>query len=181
VARAIDEAKASGLQWIVVGMHKNYIGTFDKRNEVSTDPGRTFMTMLLDKRVDLILQGHEHGYARSKQLATNRSTCPVLPVDAFDDACVVDADDDLVKGAGTIIQIISTGGKSMRLVERSDSENPYFVDRFRDKESETFGFGEFTVTPAELSFSFVRSGGPMFREWFRIATPYETDGASDPP
>jgi hypothetical protein len=30
------------------------------------------------------------------------------------------------------------------LVERSDSEHDYFVDRFRDTDNETFGFGEFT-------------------------------------
>jgi hypothetical protein len=168
VATAIDDARVKGIEWIVVSMHKNYIATFIKRNEVSTDRGRTFMTMLLDKRVDLILQGHEHGYARSKQLATNPWTCPVLPVNAFNEACVVDAGDELVKGAGTIIHIISTGGKGLRLVERSDSEHDYFVDRFRDADSETFGFGEFTVTPAELSFSFVRSAGEPFQDAFRI-------------
>jgi hypothetical protein len=168
VSGAIDDARASGIQWVVVSMHKNYIATFVKRNEVSTDRGRTFMTMLLDKKVDLILQGHEHGYARSKQLTTNPLTCPVLPVNAFNDACVVDAGDELVKGAGTIIHIISTGGKGLRLVERSDSEHAYFVDRFRDTDNETFGFGEFTVTPSELSFSFVRSAGEPFHDSFRI-------------
>ena len=138
------------------------VGPFAKRNEVSTDAGATFMTMLLDKKVDLILQGHEHGYARSKQLTTNPSTCPVLPVDAFNEACVVDADDTLAKGAGTLIQIISTGGKGLRLVERADSEHDYFVDNFRDADRETFGFGEFTVTPTDLSFTFVRSAGLPF-------------------
>jgi hypothetical protein len=149
-------------------MHKNYISTFTKRNEVSTDRGRTFMTMLLNKKVDLILQGHDHGYQRSKQLTTNPSTCPLLPVDAFEEACVVDADDELVKGAGTVIQIISTGGKGMRLVEPSDSEYNYFVGRFRDQDNETFGFGEFTVTPTQLSFSFIASLGPAFDDSYRI-------------
>jgi hypothetical protein len=178
VANAIDAARDNGLKWIVVSMHKNYISTFAKRNEVSTDSGRTFITMLLDKKVDLILQGHEHGYARSKQLTTNRSTCPVLPVDAFNEACVVDADDDLVKGAGTVFQIISTGGKGMRLVERSDSEHAYFVDNFRDADSETFGFGEFSVTPTNLSFSFVRSAGQSFEESFRIREQHSTEDVS---
>jgi hypothetical protein len=178
VANAIDNARRSGLKWVVVSMHKNYIATFVKRNEVSTDRGRTFMTMLLDKKVDLILQGHEHGYARSKQLTTNPSTCPVLPVNTFNDACVVDGDNDLVKGAGTVIQIISTGGKGLRLVERSDSEHQYFVDNFRDADSETWGFGEFTVTPTELSFSFVRSAGQGFNESFRIKEQHFTEEMS---
>jgi hypothetical protein len=92
----------------------------------------------------------------------------VLPVNAFNAACVVDGGDELVKGAGTIIHIISTGGKGLRLVERSDSEHDYFVDRFRDADNETFGFGEFTVTPTELSFTFVRSAGEPFQDAFRI-------------
>jgi hypothetical protein len=171
VAHAIDNARRTGLQWMVVSMHKNDVATFVKRSEVSTDRGRTFMTMLLDKRVDLILQGHEHGYARSKQLTTNPSTCPVLPVNAFHEECVVDTDNELVKGAGTVIQIISTGGKGMRLVERSDSEHEYFVDNFRDADSETFGFGEFTLTPSDLSFSFVRSAGQAFNDSFHIREP----------
>jgi hypothetical protein len=178
VADAIDEARDKGLHWIVVSMHKNYIAPFAKRNEVSTDEGRTFMTMLLDKKVDLILQGHEHGYARSKQLTTNPSTCPVLPVDAFDGSCVVDAGNTLAKGAGTVIQIISTGGKGLRLVERADSEYEYFVDNFRDAENETFGFGEFTVTPTELSFRFVPSAGQPFDESFKISERQRTEDAS---
>jgi hypothetical protein len=175
VATAIDNARKSGRKWVVVAMHKNYVATFVKRNEVSTDPGRTFMTMLFDKKVDVILQGHEHGYARTKQLATNPATCPVIPVNAFDGRCVVDAGNDLVKGAGTVIQIISTGGKGLRLVERSDSEHGYFVDNFRDADSETFGFGEFTVRSRDLSFTFVRSAGQPFDESFRIGERQVTD------
>lgn len=171
VAGAIDEARARGLKWIVVSMHKNYISTFVKRNEVSTDPGRTFMTMLLNKKVDVILQGHDHGYQRSKQLTTNRSTCPTLPVDAYNPSCVADADDELVRGAGTVIQVLSTGGKGMRLIEPSDAERDYFVDRYRDEDNETFGFGEFTVTPTALSFAFVPSKGLPFQDTYRITAP----------
>jgi hypothetical protein len=74
---AIDEARAKNLKWVFVGMHKHYISTLEKENEISTDKGRTFMTMLLNKRADIIFQGHEHGYERS-QLATNKTTCTVL-------------------------------------------------------------------------------------------------------
>lgn len=180
-AAAIDDARAKGLEWIVVGMHKNYISTFEKRNEVSVDAGRTFMTMLFDRKVDLILQGHEHGYARTKQLTTNPSTCPLVPVDAFDQDCVADDDDDLRRGAGTVIMVASMGGKSMRLVEPSDLEHPYFVNRFRDRNHETFGYAEFTVTPAVLSFSFVRSGGPMFQDSFRISAAPLTSAPQEAP
>jgi hypothetical protein len=168
VSTSIDDAREKKLKWIVVGMHKNYITTFVKRNEISTDEGRTFMAMLLDKKVDLILQAHEHGYERSKQLTTNPKTCPKLEVDTFNIECVVDSDDDLVKGAGTVIHVIGTGGKGMRKLEAADSEYEYFVNRFSHEDNETFGFGEFSISASELSFSFVRSDGGSFTDSFRI-------------
>jgi hypothetical protein len=168
VSKSIDDAREKKLKWIVVGMHKNYITTFVKRNEISTDQERTFMTMLLDKKVDLILQAHEHGYERSKQLTTNPETCPKLEVDTFNDNCVVDSDDDLVKGAGTVIHVIGTGGKGMRKLEAADSEYKYFVNKFSHEDNETFGFGEFSISSSELSFSFVRSEGASFSDSFRV-------------
>ena len=127
------------------------------------------MTMLLNKRVDVILQAHEHGYERSKQLATNPSTCSMLQVDTFNSKCVVDSDNELVKGAGTVILILGTGGKGMRTLEPSDSEYRYFIENFLYKDRETFGFGEFTVTTTELLFTFTRSYGPQFKDSFRIS------------
>ena len=165
----IDEARSKGIRWIFVGMHKNYISAMRKGNEISEDRRRTFMTLLLNKRVDVILQGHEHGYERSKQLATNESTCPILPTDTFSRACVADSDDVLVKGAGTVIHVLGTGGKDMRTLERRDSEFNYFIDRFAYEETEAFGFGSFTVTANQLSFTFVRSAGAAFSDSFTIS------------
>ncbi len=170
-AGAIDDARAKGIKWIFVGMHKNYISTFTKDNEITTDAKHTFVTMLLDKRVDVILQGHEHGYERSKQLATNPSTCPFVPVEDFKQACVVDSDDMMVKGAGTVIHVLGTGGKDMRKLEEGDSERPYFVERFATNKHEAFGFGSFTVSPTALTFTYVRSAGPEFSDKFTIASP----------
>jgi hypothetical protein len=166
-AKAIDQARAAGIKWIFVGMHKNYISTMDKTNEISTDTKRTFMTMLLNKRVDIVFQGHEHGYERTKQLATDRTACPILPTGTFSPGCVVDSDDALVKGAGTVIHVIGTGGKDMRGLEER-AERKYFVERFAHSGREAFGLGHFTVTSTKLTFAFVRSAGAMFSDAFTI-------------
>jgi hypothetical protein len=50
----------------------------------------------------------------------------------------------------------------------STSEARLFLDRFWDADNETYGFGELTVTPTELSFTFVRSAGEPFQDSFRI-------------
>lgn len=168
-AGAIDDARTRGLKWIVVGMHKLYINTLERhKNDISTDDKRTFMTMLLDKRVDVILQGHEHGYERTKQLATNPKTCPLLPTNDFDPDCVINAGKNLVKGAGTVIQIIGSGGKDMRTLRTDDKEFQYFVNKFAHHDLEAFGFGSFTVTATQLAYRYVRSAGPMFEDEYAI-------------
>ena len=154
---AIDNARAKGIEWIFVAMHKNYISVMEKDNEVSTDPGNTFMTMLLNKKVDVILQGHEHGYERSKQLTTIPQTCPVLVPNQFNGACVVDSDDMLIKAAGTIIHVIGTGGRKLRTLDPNDSEYKYFAKA----DNTTYGFGKFVVTPGAVTFTFHASLGTM--------------------
>jgi hypothetical protein len=171
-AGAIDDARAKGIKWIVVGMHKLYINTLEKhKNDISTDANATFMTMLLDKRVDVILQGHEHGYERTKQLATNPKTCPIVPTNDFDADCVVNAGPDLVKGAGSVVQIIGSGGKDMRTLKTGDKEFQYFVNKFAHHDLAAFGFGSFAVTANQLTFKYVRSAGPAFEDAYTITAP----------
>jgi 3',5'-cyclic AMP phosphodiesterase CpdA len=156
-ADAIEDARAKGIEWIFVAMHKNYISVMEKSNEVSTDKNNTFMTMLLDKKVDVILQGHEHGYERSKQLTAATQTCPVLVPKKFNPSCVTDSDDTLVKGAGTVIHVIGTGGKQVRTLNKKDPEFQYFDNA----ENASYGFGKFIVTPSSVSFTFQPSAGTL--------------------
>jgi hypothetical protein len=153
VTNAIDSARAAGIKWIIVAEHKNYITAGEKPNELGPD----LVNMLITKRVDLLLQGHEHIYERSKQL-----TCARL--NSYDATCVADSDDSMVKGAGTIIHIIGTGGQGLRSVSTGDSEYPYFVKT----DATTYGFGKFTVTPTSLSYQFVRSAGGNLADSFTI-------------
>jgi hypothetical protein len=162
---AIDEARTKGIKWIFVGMHKNYISPMEKSNEVSTDTERTFMSMLLAKKVDVILQGHEHGYGRTKQLATNATTCRLLQTNSFNATCVADQDDTFVKGAGTVIHILGTGGQGLRQLWTTDTEFPYFAS----SNVKAWGFGHYTVSASSLSYTFRRSSGDGFADSFTIA------------
>ena len=166
VADAIDQARSRNIPWVVVAMHKNYVSTLDdKTNEISRDTKHSFMTMLLDKRVDLILQGHEHGYERTHQVATNPSTCPLLLTDGFDPDCVVDTDNMYKAGSGTVIVVLGTGGKDPRGLNTQDSENRYFVTA----DNKAFGFGEFTVTRSSMSYQFKRAAGGPLTDQFTLA------------
>ncbi|MCA1845909.1 MAG: metallophosphoesterase, partial [Actinobacteria bacterium] len=94
---AIDGARAAGIRWVVVGTARNCITAGEKHCEI----GQDVFNLLVDKKVDLILQGHEHGYERSKQLASGPN-CPAIPVDvAAPPACIAaDGANGYTKGAG---------------------------------------------------------------------------------
>ena len=73
---AIDGARAAGLRWVIVGMHKSCISVGQYYCAIYSQ----LMDLLLEKRVDLLLHGHDHSYQRTKQL-TLGPDCPSLPLD----------------------------------------------------------------------------------------------------
>jgi hypothetical protein len=115
--QAIDGARAAGMEWVIVGMHKVCITAENKPCEFGTD----VYDPLIDKRVDLILHGHDHDYQRSKRL-----TCATPEV--FRAACVADDGSDGVftKGAGTVFAVIgNTGGGGLTEIDTSDPDIGY--------------------------------------------------------
>ncbi|TMA04831.1 MAG: hypothetical protein E6J94_09465, partial [Methanobacteriota archaeon] len=67
----IEDAKAKGIPWVIVGFHKNCIGAGEHHCETGTD----ILNLLIQEKVDLVLNAHEHNYERSHQLAYTDS-CP---------------------------------------------------------------------------------------------------------
>jgi len=120
LADTIDDARARGIPWVVVGMHKVCVSMGNKPCEVGDD----LMDLLIDqKRVDLILMAHDHDYQRSKQL-----TCS--DVASYSAACVADdgADGQYTKGTGTVIVIAGMfGGGGFTSVDTGDPEAGYFA------------------------------------------------------
>lgn len=156
---AIDRARAEGIPWVVVGMHKPCLSV----GEYNCEPGSALVDMLLVKKVDLVLSGHEHNYQRTAQLALNVG-CPSLVTGSYDARCVRDGDDDLTKGAGTVFLTLGTGGVAERTLHPGDPEAPYFVRTAQD----TFGFGDFDVTPDQLTASFQRTAGDPLTDSFTL-------------
>jgi hypothetical protein len=125
-ASAIDGARASGIPWIIVGMHKvclsagAYECTIGPNSTVRPD----IIQLLLKKHVDLVLQGHDHNYQRSKQL-----DC-LLP-ENFQSSCVANSGSDgfYSPGAGTVFIIDGTFGASNEGydVHLSETDAQYFA------------------------------------------------------
>jgi hypothetical protein len=117
------------------------------------------MNLLANEKVDLVLNGHEHTYQRTKQLATDPTTCPTISPTGYNPGCVIDDGMDGIypKGAGMIDVIDGTFGRPLYNASRSDPEAPYFAKL----DGSTHGFVQYTVTANELDASFVRVDGSL--------------------
>jgi hypothetical protein len=136
------------------------------------------MNLLVEKRVDLVLQGHDHNYQRSKQLSLNTSTCPAVPIGAYDPDCVVDdgTDDVYPKGTGTLFVIDGTFGMGLYPVSPNDPEAPYFAR----SDATSWGFTEYTVTADRIEARFLNSSG-TFTETFTILNGAPPSADINPP
>ena len=175
-AQAIDDARADGVRWVVVGMHKPCLsmGTY------GCDPGPDLTNLLVAKRVDLVLSGHEHNYQRTKQISFGAG-CGSLAIGGYDADCVVDTDGEMLAGAGTVFMTIGTGGVWQREINTTDSETEYFAATAGGKENPTYGFGDFVATPEALSVGFVGTGGAAFTDGFTLTESTTAPPPNDPP
>jgi hypothetical protein len=168
VEQAVAGARAAGIRWIIVGMARDCVTAGEKRCEIGTD----LFNLLVERRVDLILQGHEHGYERSKQLASGPG-CTAVPLNAYNVGCVADdgADGRYNKGAGPVIVIAGTLGIPQRPMYPNDPEAPDFAALMGKGLNATYGFMKYTVTTDSLRGEFVRGAGGTFADAFAITGP----------
>jgi hypothetical protein len=166
VTKAIDDARAAGIPWVVVGMHKNCLSV----GEYYCNVYQELMSLLVEKKVDLVLHAHEHTYQRTGQLATGPS-CPVVTVDSFDEDCVVDdgEDDAYAKGAGPVFVVTGAAGAELYETNPNDPEAGYFVAWMGANSAPRKGFTKVTVAKEEISSEFVGSTPTSgFADGFRI-------------
>ncbi len=164
VRDTIDNARTSNIAWVVVAMHKVCISTGTKRCEIGTD----LMNLLIQKKVDLVLAGHDHDYQRSKQL-----TCAYVGV--FDPSCVADdgLDNTHTKSAGTIFVTQGVGGRSLSTIDPSDTEAGYFAKTMGSADQGSgFGFVKYTVFSDVIRAELMISGS--FVDSFSIIAPAQT-------
>lgn len=159
----IDDARAAGIPWVVAGVHMPCLTV----GEHPCDPGPAVMNLLVSKRVDLVLTGHEHLYARTKQLRTG-GACTALSNTSYQAACVADSDNDLLKGAGTVIATVGTGGVESIPVNTNAPAFPYFA-ALNGSENPTFGSLDVTTTASTLTATYRRAAGAAFAESFTIS------------
>jgi len=156
LVRQINRARDAGIRWVIVAAHHPCLNTGIRHG---CDSGPEILNLLLKKRVDLVLTGHNHLYQRTKQLRRNRSDCRRVLPDAYDADCVVDAGSDgsYTKGRGTVLLTAGSFGRLEPSEDTEDAESGYFVK----SSATTTGFAEFTVTRRSITGQFVRTGGTL--------------------
>src|SRR6266571_3095999 len=179
VASTIDNARAANIPWVIVGMHKYCIVV--RSDHLDACAGQDLLNLLIGKKVGLILQGQKHGYQASKQLTLNGTTCASLAVGSYNASCVVDDTTSLTKGAGSVIDITGTGGKSLATIDTSDPQAGYFRTWMGGDVNPTWGVSRFTVSATQLTAQFVPVSGGTFSDGFTITSSVPTPTPSPTP
>ena len=121
-------------------MHKPCITV----GEYACEPGSDLFNLLLSKKVDLVLSGHEHTYQRSHQLALARRAARPSCRAATTRPVSIDSDSAFTQGAGSVAMVVGTGGNSLYNVNAADAEAP-LLRRHRRPEQERSVSGSLDV------------------------------------
>ena len=182
VSSAIDAAKVNS-QWVVVTYHVPYINAGsahggDMNGTIYGPYAQQFtdlFNLFVNKKVDLILNGHEHNYQRTKQFTLGAS-CTAIAHDSYNTNCVLShtgtSGDPYTKGSGPVELIIGTGGHKPSNVNTGDSDYPYMLKAASG--SGDCGLVQFDVTSTTLTGTFINACGGSLSDTFTIAAAADT-------
>ncbi|MBS1906832.1 MAG: metallophosphoesterase [Actinobacteria bacterium] len=189
IEQRIDEAKAKA-EWVVLTYHVAYLNAGSDHGAdmstgyyapVASQFGDVF-ALAAEKRVDLILNGHEHNYQRSKQLQLSEA-CPVITHDTYDAACVTAADGSAAapyqRGAGPVQVIIGTGGHKPSAVNDADGDRKFMIAA--DSGADNCGYASFAVTATSLTGTFENACSGALADTFAIVGAAATTAPSPTP
>ena len=149
---AVTGARAAGIPWVVVGMHKPCLSM----GNYECDPGADLVDLLLDSGVDLVVTGHEHLYQRTRPLSLGAGCAGVRP-GRFVGACVAGE-------RGTTFVTVGTGGTPLRAVHGGDTERRYFVASSGANRRPSHGSLDVQVDAGRLTATFVPVAGGTFTD-----------------
>lgn len=159
VAKQIDAARAAG-KWVVVSMHKPCISV-GLHQCIATSPNyapRELTNLLLSKRVDVVISGHDHNYSRTHQITGS------VPSPTRATLTTVDRDGSFVAGKGTVFLVLGNGGYNPRGIV----SNTFTASMAKSWSGASLGYGRFTVTDRTLSFKEVPVAPHTFTDSFTI-------------
>src|SRR5260370_12196814 len=124
--------------------------------------GADVMNLLRSKRVDFVLQGHDHTYQRSKQVSCAQA-------EFYISSCVINdgSTATYTEGAGTVFVVAGTFGAGLTPVNVTDGDSPYFAKMMGNTTlGAGHGFVKYTVSSTKIDATTVFSGS--FSDSFSI-------------
>jgi PKD repeat protein len=152
--------------------------------------GLAFFNMLVQKKVDLIIQAHDNAYERSKQLAFNPTTCPKMAGDGngyvvYNSGCIADSGlGNYTRGVGSVVVVQGAwvndlyGVGANATSTQTIAEAPYFAKLMgKGTAGSGLGFTKYVVSPNRIDIQTYFSG--TFQDKFSLTTglnpvPYAT-------
>jgi hypothetical protein len=115
--------------------------------------GPDLFNLLVDEHVNLVLQGHEHAYMRSKPFM-KRADCKEIMPDKYNKNCIAP------KGsAGTVLVINGTGGFQNRDLNFNRPAKNYFSAWHGKNADPLYGTVLFKVTASRISAVYLDESG----------------------
>ncbi len=156
LADTIDAARAEGIPWVILGMHKLCLTIGEKSCEIGTD----LHDLVIEKKVDIVLHGHEHNYERTKQLALS-DACQSVPPFVFNPSCVANdtASGVVAKGEGTVFLVVGNAGRTNYDLTPDSPIAGYFAAWAGDVDDQKNGYVKFTVSDDFLVANYIATVG----------------------
>ncbi len=162
----ISEAKKQNISWVVVAMHKNCLSVGIKSCEI----GQDLSDLLVSQKVDLILQGHEHAYMRSKQLVISDDCKTISPLSINPESCAKSArNGKFYKSGGSILAIVGSGGAEERPINMNSASLNLFESYYGGSEP-VYGVLQIGLTSDRLVAKFVQNQTSEIKDSFTIAS-----------
>lgn len=163
----ISEAKKQNISWIVVSMHKNCLTIGTKSCEI----GQDLSDLLISQKVDLILQGHEHAYMRSKQLVISDDCKTISPLNINPESCIKSAKNGkFIKSKGSVLAIVGSGGAEERPINKNSPSLNLFDSYYGGGDEPVYGVLQIGLTSNRLEAKFIQNQTSEIKDSFTIAS-----------
>jgi hypothetical protein len=164
---AIDSARSDGFEWVIVAMNENCISAGVYYCNLNQD----LLSMLVDKRVDLVLSAHDHTYQRSQQIASGTPGCPTVLIDSFNPRCVADdaPNGSFHRGAGTVFTVVGSASNNLYPIGRTQPDARYLRATMGKNKQPSPGSLLLTMSKSSLSGKFVLTNRGSFTDQFSIS------------
>jgi hypothetical protein len=164
---AIDSARSGGFEWVIVAMNEDCISAGVYYCNLNQD----LLSMLVGKRVDLVLSAHDHSYQRSQQIASGTPGCPTVLIDSFNPRCVADdvPNASFHRGAGTIFTVVGSATNDLYPVSRTQPDTRYLAATMGKNKQPSPGSLLLTLSRSSLGGKFVVTNRGSFVDQFTIS------------